>query len=45
MYFALQETGCNYVKALLPGVETEVKKRLISKKNQDPLTVRIRVFQ
>lgn len=36
--------GCDYIKTLLPSVETELKKRLMSKKKQNSLTVRIRVF-
>ena len=37
--------GCDYVETLLPSVETELKKRLISKKKQNSLTVRISVFK
>lgn len=36
--------GCDYMKTLYPNVPTELKKRLISKKSQNSLTVRIRVF-
>lgn len=42
--FARASAGCDHVKTLLPSVETELKKRLISKKKQNSLTVRIRVF-
>jgi sugar lactone lactonase YvrE len=37
-------SGCNYVTRLSPGLPVELKKRLIPKRNGDPLTVRIRVF-
>ena len=37
--------GCDYVETLLPSVETELRKRLISKKKQNSLTVRISVFK
>jgi hypothetical protein len=37
-------SGCDFVTKLYPVVEIELKKRLIKKKKQNPLTVRISVF-
>jgi hypothetical protein len=38
-------SGCNYATKLYPEINIELKKRLISDKRKDSLTVRMRVFQ